>query len=157
MTQLIDLSSKKIRKRRGRGQHGKKLRRNACNAVDFNCSCPPRSIKQENELKYHRRILRILVQNFFEESKSWTLNDVHYTACNTTVTSKKQIDHYFKSNKHNNNIWNWTPKYRSPWAIFDRFCSEQLWEAHILSRRHKSAISKLLDFKRQLSEYVFTE
>ena len=152
----IASSSKKIRKRRGRGQRGKAIRNNPCNSVGYLRSCPPRTIKQENKLKYHRRISRILGEPHFENSTSWKPNDLHCTACNTSVTSKKQLALHFKSNRHKHNIWNCTPKYCSPCAIFDGFCTEQLWEAHILSRRHKSTISKLPAFKRQLSEYGFT-
>ena len=156
ITLSIPSSSKKIRRRRGRGQRGKAISSNPCNTIGYLLSCPPRIIKQENKLKYHRRISRILGQPNFENSTSWKPNDLHCTACNTTVASKKQLAHHFKSNKHKHNIWNCTPKRCSPCAIFDGFCTEQLWDAYILSRRHKSTLSKLPAFKRQLSEYGFT-
>ena len=148
--------SKKVKKRTGRGLRGKALRNNECNTIGYLHSCPPRTIKQVDKLKYHRRISRVLVDNNFAESNSWKPNDLHCIAFDTTVTSKEQISLHFKSTKHEIKIWNCTPKYCSPCGIYYGFSTEQLWEAHIRSRRHKSTLSKLPIFKQKISEYGFT-
>ena len=102
---------KKIKKTRGRGKRGKQLRNNICNIIGHLRNCPPRKIRQENIIKYHRRISRILKQSNFENSSSWKPNDLQYTACNTSVAGKKQLSSHFRSAKHKINIWNCTPKY----------------------------------------------
>ena len=148
--------SKKIRKICGRGKRGKQLRNNVCNTIGHLRSCPPRTIRQANKIKYHRRISRIIAQDNFEESTSWKPNDLYCIACKTSVTGKKQLAQHFKSKKHKHKIWNCTPKYCAPCGIYHGFSTEQLWRAHISSRSHKSAISKLPHFKRQPNEYGFT-
>ena len=132
--------SKKVKKRRGRGRRGKALRNNEYNTIGYLHSCPPRTIKQVGKLKYHLRISRVLVENNFKESDSWKPKDLHCIACDTTVTSKKKLSLHFKSTKHKIKILNCTPKYCSPCGIYYGFSTEQLWEAHIRSRRHKSTI-----------------
>ena len=147
----------KVKKWRNSARRRKALDIDECNNVGYLRSCPPRTIKQINKLKYHRRTLRILVEYNFEESNSWNPNNLHCIACDATVTSKKQLSIYFKSTKHKQKIWNCTPKYCSACEIYYGFCTEQLWEAHILSRWHKSTLSKLPAFKQKLSEYGFTD
>ena len=153
---LTSKVKRKILKKRGRGQRGKELKNNICNSVGYLRSCPPRNTRQAYQVKYHRRISRIISETNFEESTLWKPNDLHCAVCNISVTGKKQLLQHFKNTKHKNNLWKCTPKYCDPCGIYYGFTTAQLWEAHISSRKHNLAISKLPSSRRHPSEYGFT-
>ena len=144
------------RRRQGRGQRGKELKNSICNSIGHLRSCPPRSIKQANQLKYHRRVSRIIGNTSFEDSPLWKPNDLNCVVCNISVTGKKQLVQHFKNTKHKNNVWKCTPKYCDPCGIYYGFSTEQLWTAHTSSRKHYTNIQKLPVAKQYPSEYGFT-
>ena len=146
----------KTRKNRGRGQRGKALRSNPCNSVGYLRSCPPRTIRQANKLKCHKRISRIFKNPKFEYSPDWKPNDLYCGICNTTTTGKRQLAQHFKSIKHKNGVWACTPKYCDPCGVYCGFDTEQLWKVHIVSRRHTTKISSYPIRKQVPGEYGFT-
>ena len=149
--------SRKIGKTRSRGQRGKYLRENLINLSNTARSCPPRSLAQTEKLKYHRRVNSIFSEGGnFENSKNWKPNDLTYIVCDTSVTGKKQLKQHFKNSKHKKALWKLTPKYCAPCGIYSGFPTQQLWNAHISSRRHNSVITKIAAPRRIQNEYGFT-
>ena len=142
-------------KSRNSGTRGKYLRSNQ-GIPDYLRSCPKRRIFEDSKLKYHERV----TENFqkLKESKNavWEPNDLKCVVCSITVTSFRQLEQHFSNRKHKLNFWKLTPKYCVPCGVFAKFVTPQLWEAHTISKRHQSKISKLPSQKQIESKYGFT-
>ena len=151
-----DRNPVKIHKKQGSGRRGKALRNNPCSSVDYLRGRRPSSLRQARKLEYHCLLTSIFSSKNIEESSSWKPKDLNCIVCDITVTSKKQLQKHFLSYKRKANVWDCTPKYFNPCRIYSGFTTEQLWEAHIKSRRHNKNISKLPSERRVPNQYGFT-
>lgn len=124
-----------LAKRRRRGRRGTNSL--AVRSAHRN-TCPPRTPKQADHLRYHRRILDRFKEIHRIGAANFERGDLYCRVCDKGTTGLQQLKNHFSSKQHKVAVFRCTPKYCVPCGITVSFGTPQLWDAHLRSRRHQS-------------------